>query len=162
MRDLSGSYIQVFAQDPIYRQSPLTAISHYGFYRKDRKTSIHVSFSNTHRVIYPHPYHHQTCVYFSRSSTPVTLFILHKRKRAALFTSKYVVHCTHICQQFIFSMMLLAAFSMVGYLWLVWYHATTKVTPKHWALAVTYELNERAYATIYQVCHSSVDSCVSI
>ena len=41
--------------------------------------------------------------------------------------------------------------SMVAYLWLVWYQANTKVTPKHWALAVTYELHERAYATFYEV-----------
>ena len=41
--------------------------------------------------------------------------------------------------------------SMVAYLWLVWYQANTKVSPKHWALAVTYELHERAYATFYEV-----------
>ncbi|KAI0786028.1 hypothetical protein C8Q75DRAFT_773805 [Abortiporus biennis] len=40
---------------------------------------------------------------------------------------------------------------MTAYLWLVWYEATSRVSPKHWALAVTYELNERAYATFYQV-----------
>ncbi|KAH8100544.1 hypothetical protein BXZ70DRAFT_1008042 [Cristinia sonorae] len=40
---------------------------------------------------------------------------------------------------------------MVAYLWLVWYHATSKLSPKHWALAVTYELNDRAYATFYQI-----------
>ena len=42
--------------------------------------------------------------------------------------------------------------SMAAYLWLVWYHASSKLSPKHWALAVTYELNDRAYATFYQVC----------
>jgi hypothetical protein len=41
--------------------------------------------------------------------------------------------------------------SMVAYLWLVWYQANTKASPKHWALAVTYELHERAYATFYEV-----------
>ena len=40
---------------------------------------------------------------------------------------------------------------MVAYLWLVWYQACTKASPKHWALAVTYELHERAYATFYEV-----------
>lgn len=42
--------------------------------------------------------------------------------------------------------------SMVAYLWLVWYQANSKASPKHWALAVTYELHERAYATFYEVC----------
>lgn len=41
---------------------------------------------------------------------------------------------------------------MVAYLWLVWYQANSKTSPKHWALAVTYELHERAYATFYEVC----------
>jgi len=40
---------------------------------------------------------------------------------------------------------------MVAYLWLVWYSAHSKLSPKHWALAVTYELNDRAYATFYQI-----------
>lgn len=40
---------------------------------------------------------------------------------------------------------------MVAYLWLVWYHASSNSSPKHWALAVTYELHERAYATFYEV-----------
>ncbi|KIP11481.1 hypothetical protein PHLGIDRAFT_18012 [Phlebiopsis gigantea 11061_1 CR5-6] len=40
---------------------------------------------------------------------------------------------------------------MVAYLWLVWYQACTKASPKHWALAVTYELHERAYATFYEI-----------
>ena len=40
---------------------------------------------------------------------------------------------------------------MAAYLWLVWYQASTKASPKHWALAVTYELHERAYATFYEV-----------
>ena len=53
---------------------------------------------------------------------------------------------------------------MVAYLWLVWYQANSKLSPKHWALAVTYELNERAYATFYEVstpsptCHTPVHS----
>lgn len=42
--------------------------------------------------------------------------------------------------------------SMVAYLWLVYYQANSNTTPKHWALAVTYELHERAYATFYEVC----------
>lgn len=40
---------------------------------------------------------------------------------------------------------------MVAYLWLVWYQASSRASPKHWALAVTYELHERAYATFYEV-----------
>lgn len=40
---------------------------------------------------------------------------------------------------------------MAAYLWLVWYQGSSKLTPKHWALAVTYEMNDRAYATFYQV-----------
>lgn len=41
---------------------------------------------------------------------------------------------------------------MVAYLWLLWYQASSKLAPKHWALAITYEMSERAYATVYQVC----------
>ncbi|CAL1696501.1 unnamed protein product [Somion occarium] len=41
--------------------------------------------------------------------------------------------------------------TMAAYLWLVWYHASSKMAPKHWALAITYEVNERAYATVYQM-----------
>lgn len=40
---------------------------------------------------------------------------------------------------------------MGAYLWLVWYQGFSKASPKHWALAVTYELHERAYATFYEV-----------
>lgn len=40
---------------------------------------------------------------------------------------------------------------MGGYLWLVWYEAASKLTPKHWTLAVTYEAHDRAYATVYEV-----------
>ncbi|KAL7285690.1 hypothetical protein PYCCODRAFT_1464686 [Trametes coccinea BRFM310] len=40
---------------------------------------------------------------------------------------------------------------MVAYLWLVWYDAASKVSPKHWTLAVTYEAHDRAYATVYEV-----------
>lgn len=40
---------------------------------------------------------------------------------------------------------------IVAYLWLVWYDAPSKASPKHWSLAVTYETNERAYATFYEV-----------
>lgn len=28
--------------------------------------------------------------------------------------------------------------SMAAYLWLVWYQGSSRLTPKHWALAVTY------------------------
>lgn len=44
-----------------------------------------------------------------------------------------------------------AAPNMVAYLWLVWYEAPSRRLPKHWALAVTYETHERAYATFYEV-----------
>lgn len=40
---------------------------------------------------------------------------------------------------------------MTAYLWLVWYEATSKLSPQHWALAVTYEINDQAYATFYEV-----------
>ncbi|KAI0336043.1 hypothetical protein GY45DRAFT_1316086 [Cubamyces sp. BRFM 1775] len=40
---------------------------------------------------------------------------------------------------------------MGGYLWLVWYEAASKLTPKHWTLAVTYEAHDRAYATVYEL-----------
>ncbi|KAI0762768.1 hypothetical protein C8Q74DRAFT_177961 [Fomes fomentarius] len=40
---------------------------------------------------------------------------------------------------------------MVAYLWLIWYDAATKVAPKHWTLAVSYELHDCAYATVYEV-----------
>jgi len=40
---------------------------------------------------------------------------------------------------------------MVAYLWLVWYEAMSKTSPRHWALAVTYEAHDQAYATFYEV-----------
>ena len=40
---------------------------------------------------------------------------------------------------------------MGAYLWLIWYDASSKGGPKHWTLAVSYEANDRAYATIYEV-----------
>ncbi len=40
---------------------------------------------------------------------------------------------------------------MTAYLWLIWYDAAAKVTPKHWTLAVSYEAHDRAYATVYEV-----------
>ena len=40
---------------------------------------------------------------------------------------------------------------MVAYLWLVWYESPTKTAPRHWALAVTYETHDNAYATFYEV-----------
>ncbi|KAH9921959.1 uncharacterized protein BXZ73DRAFT_51483 [Epithele typhae] len=41
---------------------------------------------------------------------------------------------------------------MGSYLWLVWYEAPSKNAPKHWTLAVSYEANDRAYATVYEAC----------
>ncbi|KAI0639185.1 hypothetical protein C8Q77DRAFT_44576 [Trametes polyzona] len=41
--------------------------------------------------------------------------------------------------------------AMGAYLWLVWYNAASKLLPKHWTLAVTYEACDRAYATVYEV-----------
>ncbi|OJT14369.1 hypothetical protein TRAPUB_9084 [Trametes pubescens] len=43
--------------------------------------------------------------------------------------------------------------AMGGYLWLVWYNATSKLSPKHWTLAVTYEAHDRAYATVYEATY---------
>ena len=40
---------------------------------------------------------------------------------------------------------------MAGYLWLVWYEAPARAALRHWTLAVTYEANDRAYATVYEV-----------
>ncbi|KAI0670120.1 hypothetical protein C8Q78DRAFT_1070520 [Trametes maxima] len=40
---------------------------------------------------------------------------------------------------------------MGAYLWLVWYDAAAKLSPKHWTLSVTYEHHDRAYATVYEV-----------
>lgn len=40
---------------------------------------------------------------------------------------------------------------MAAYLWLIWYEAVNRLAPKHWTLAVTYEANDRAYATVYEV-----------
>ncbi|KAI0932473.1 hypothetical protein AcW2_001095 [Taiwanofungus camphoratus] len=47
---------------------------------------------------------------------------------------------------------------MTAYLWLVWYEATSKLSPQHWALAVTYEINDQAYATSYEVVGDSTGS----
>ncbi|KAH9835765.1 uncharacterized protein C8Q71DRAFT_763352 [Rhodofomes roseus] len=44
---------------------------------------------------------------------------------------------------------------MVAYLWLVWYEAPAKAAPRHWALAVTYEAHDHAYATFYEVASDS-------
>ncbi|KAH9947655.1 hypothetical protein B0H21DRAFT_737437 [Amylocystis lapponica] len=43
---------------------------------------------------------------------------------------------------------------MVAYMWLVWYAAPDKTSCRHWALAVTYEADEHAYATIHEVALS--------
>ena len=40
---------------------------------------------------------------------------------------------------------------MTTYLWLVWYRAQSPLGPKHWSLFVTYEPDEEALGTIYQV-----------
>jgi len=45
---------------------------------------------------------------------------------------------------------------MVAYLWLVWYDAPSRMSPRHWALAVTYEAHDQAYATIYEVFSEGV------
>ncbi|OBZ78845.1 hypothetical protein A0H81_00557 [Grifola frondosa] len=47
---------------------------------------------------------------------------------------------------------------MVAYLWLVWYAAPSKMSRKHWALAVTYEAHDRAYATIYEIAGDDTSS----
>jgi len=39
---------------------------------------------------------------------------------------------------------------MANYFWLVWYNAVTRRAPKHWALMVTYEMDEDAFGTLYQ------------
>ncbi|TBU49738.1 hypothetical protein BD309DRAFT_909409 [Dichomitus squalens] len=44
---------------------------------------------------------------------------------------------------------------MTGYLWLVWYEAPARSAIRHWTLAVTYEANDRAYATVYEVAIDS-------
>ncbi|KZT06755.1 uncharacterized protein LAESUDRAFT_678708 [Laetiporus sulphureus 93-53] len=44
---------------------------------------------------------------------------------------------------------------MVAYLWLVWYEALARAASRHWALAVTYEAHEQAYATFYEVVGDS-------
>jgi len=44
-----------------------------------------------------------------------------------------------------------ASKAMGGFLWLVWYEPITRTSPRHWALAVTYEAHERAYSTFYEV-----------
>lgn len=41
--------------------------------------------------------------------------------------------------------------TMVAYLWLVWYESSCRMSPRHWALAVTYEAHDLAYATFYEV-----------
>lgn len=40
---------------------------------------------------------------------------------------------------------------MTNYLWLVWYRAQSPMGPKHWSLFVTYDTDEEALGTIYQV-----------
>ncbi|KAI0337204.1 hypothetical protein BDW22DRAFT_1403499 [Trametopsis cervina] len=40
---------------------------------------------------------------------------------------------------------------MTNHLWLVWYRAQTPMGPKHWSLFVTYDTDEQAPGTIYQV-----------
>ena len=40
---------------------------------------------------------------------------------------------------------------MTNHLWLVWYRAQSPMGPKHWSLFVTYDTDEEALGTIYQV-----------
>lgn len=40
---------------------------------------------------------------------------------------------------------------MTNHLWLVWYRAQSPTGPKHWSLFVTYDTDEEAMGTIYQV-----------
>ena len=45
--------------------------------------------------------------------------------------------------------------NMTNHFWLVWYRAQSLPGPKHWSLFVTYETDEQALGTIYQVRPSS-------
>ncbi|KAI0078650.1 hypothetical protein K474DRAFT_1641311 [Panus rudis PR-1116 ss-1] len=40
---------------------------------------------------------------------------------------------------------------MTNYFWLVWYRARSSMAPKHWSLFMTYDTDEQAIGTIYQV-----------
>ncbi|GJE85296.1 hypothetical protein PsYK624_013750 [Phanerochaete sordida] len=40
---------------------------------------------------------------------------------------------------------------MTNHLWLVWYRAQSPMGPKHWSLFVTYDTDEEALGTIYQI-----------
>ncbi len=40
---------------------------------------------------------------------------------------------------------------MANHFWLVWYRVQSPLGPKHWSLFVTYETDEQAPGTIYQV-----------
>ncbi|KAF7797347.1 hypothetical protein EIP86_008542 [Pleurotus ostreatoroseus] len=40
---------------------------------------------------------------------------------------------------------------MPNHFWLVWYRAQSPLGPKHWSLFVTYETDDQALGTIYQV-----------
>ncbi|EKM57649.1 uncharacterized protein PHACADRAFT_138886 [Phanerochaete carnosa HHB-10118-sp] len=40
---------------------------------------------------------------------------------------------------------------MTNHLWLVWYRAQSPLGPKHWSLFVTYDTDEEAPGTIYQI-----------
>ncbi|KZT74832.1 hypothetical protein DAEQUDRAFT_720010 [Daedalea quercina L-15889] len=44
---------------------------------------------------------------------------------------------------------------MVAYLWLVWYESPTKAALRHWALAITYEAHDHAYATFHEIASDS-------
>ena len=41
--------------------------------------------------------------------------------------------------------------NMTNHFWLVWYRAQSPLGPKHWSLYVTYDTEEEALGTIYQV-----------
>lgn len=40
---------------------------------------------------------------------------------------------------------------MTNYFWLVWYRSRTTPGPKHWSLFMTYDTDDQAIGTIYQV-----------
>ena len=45
---------------------------------------------------------------------------------------------------------------MTNYFWLVWYRPRNSSGPKHWALFLTYDTDDQAIGTIYQVSVESL------
>ena len=41
-------------------------------------------------------------------------------------------------------------------LWLIWVSGLTHLSPKEWALVVTYEEDPEAFGTLYKVCYTAV------